>query len=48
MEEEEKKQVAHCERCNQWKELEEIPFMGYSLWLCRACSVAAYRSGEAV
>lgn len=38
----------HCESCGRYVVCEEVPKMGYSAWLCRACAAAAYRSGEAV
>jgi len=37
-----------CERCNHYTLCEEVPLMGYSLWVCRHCAAALYRSGEAV
>ena len=37
-----------CERCQTYTHLEEIPFHGYSLFLCNKCAAAAYREGEAI
>ena len=39
----------YCERCQvKSKEVELIPMMGYSEYLCRECAAAVYRSGYAV
>lgn len=40
--------TGNCEQCKAYAKLELIPLMGYSLWMCRKCAAAAYRSGEAV
>jgi len=36
-----------CERCRELVECEEIPFHGFSQWMCRPCAAAAYQTGEA-
>ena len=48
MEEQEEVQVMRCERCGEKKDCMETPFHGYSEWLCRSCTAAAYRNEEAV
>jgi len=40
--------VRNCERCGEEIYCEEIPLMGYSEWLCKKCTAAAYRNGEVV
>ena len=37
-----------CERCQRTSLCEDIPMMGYSLWLCKKCAAAAYRNDEAI
>ena len=41
---------APCERCGAQARTEEIPFHGFSLWLCEGCARAAYQhpDGDAV
>lgn len=37
-----------CERCHKTALCQEIPLMGFSLWLCAKCAAEAYHNGEAI
>lgn len=44
----ENQEMRYCEKCKKLVKCEEVPFMGYSEWVCKSCYRALLYSGEIV